>query len=83
MKRCTNLKLGLKVVTSKIVLISMEICVNLQHYIYLYLYRFYKKNESVRVLFGTPEFIAPEVVNYDEIGYTTDMWSIGVICYVL
>ncbi|WAR10968.1 MYLK-like protein, partial [Mya arenaria] len=45
--------------------------------------RYYEKGESVRVLFGTPEFIAPEVVNYDEIGFTTDMWSVGVICYVL
>lgn len=45
--------------------------------------RYYTKGESVRVLFGTPEFIAPEVVNYDEIGFTTDMWSIGVVCYVL
>mgnify|MGYP000013499916 CR=1 FL=1 len=46
-------------------------------------FRYYNRGESVRVLFGTPEFIAPEVVNYDEIGFTTDMWSIGVICYVL
>ncbi|KAL4216907.1 hypothetical protein ACF0H5_023367 [Mactra antiquata] len=45
--------------------------------------RYYNKGESVRVLFGTPEFIAPEVVNYDEIDFRTDMWSIGVICYVL
>ena len=27
--------------------------------------------------------MAPEVVNYDKIGYGTDMWSVGVICYVL
>lgn len=26
---------------------------------------------------------APEVVNFDEIKYYTDMWSVGVICYVL
>lgn len=45
--------------------------------------RFYKPGESTRVLFGTPEFIAPEVVNYEEIGFKTDMWSVGVICYVL
>ena len=45
--------------------------------------RFYRPGESTRVLFGTPEFIAPEVVNYEEIGFKTDMWSIGVICYVL
>lgn len=28
-------------------------------------------------------FPAPEVVNFDEINYFTDMWSVGVICYVL
>ncbi|XP_078079909.1 myosin light chain kinase, smooth muscle-like [Mustelus asterias] len=40
-------------------------------------------NGSVKVMFGTPEFVAPEVINYDPIGYTTDTWSIGVICYIL
>ena len=39
--------------------------------------------EPLKVLFGTPDFVAPEVVNYDKIGYGTDMWSVGVICYVL
>ncbi|ESO99750.1 hypothetical protein LOTGIDRAFT_141651 [Lottia gigantea] len=43
----------------------------------------FKRGESVKVLFGTPEFIAPEVVNYDEISFATDLWSVGVICYVL
>lgn len=37
----------------------------------------------VRVLFGTPEFIAPEIVSYEPIGCSTDMWSLGVVCYVL
>ncbi|XP_065224953.1 titin-like isoform X4 [Planococcus citri] len=37
----------------------------------------------VRVLFGTPEFIPPEIINYEPIGTETDMWSVGVICYVL
>lgn len=36
-----------------------------------------------QVLFGTPEFVAPEVVNFDRISFATDMWSVGVICYVL
>uniref|UniRef100_A0A182IQ33 Myosin light chain kinase n=1 Tax=Anopheles atroparvus TaxID=41427 RepID=A0A182IQ33_ANOAO len=36
-----------------------------------------------RVLFGTPEFIAPEIINYEPISVQSDMWSIGVICYVL
>ncbi|RWS30208.1 myosin light chain kinase: smooth muscle-like protein [Leptotrombidium deliense] len=45
--------------------------------------RRYNPNEKLQVLFGTPEFVAPEVVNFDKIGPTTDMWSVGVICYVL
>ena len=40
-------------------------------------------DEAVKVMFGTPEFVAPEVVNYESIGFPTDMWSLGVICYVL
>jgi serine/threonine protein kinase len=34
----------------------------------------------LKVLFGTPEFMAPEVVNFDPVAPATDMWSIGVIC---
>lgn len=37
----------------------------------------------VRVLIGTPEFIPPEILNYEPIGTETDMWAVGVICYVL
>ena len=32
---------------------------------------------------GTPEFLAPEVVNYEDISTMTDMWAIGVVCYIL
>ncbi|KAH7954436.1 hypothetical protein HPB49_018379 [Dermacentor silvarum] len=45
--------------------------------------RFYEPGKKLQVLFGTPEFVAPEVVNFDKVGYQTDMWSVGVICYVL
>ncbi|XP_018325724.1 myosin light chain kinase, smooth muscle isoform X2 [Agrilus planipennis] len=45
--------------------------------------RKYDPSKKLQVLFGTPEFVAPEVVNFDDIGYGTDMWSVGVICYVL
>ncbi|XP_066585687.1 uncharacterized protein [Prorops nasuta] len=45
--------------------------------------RQYDPSKKLQVLFGTPEFVAPEVVNFDEISFSTDMWSIGVICYVL
>ncbi|CAF4751504.1 unnamed protein product [Rotaria sp. Silwood1] len=40
-------------------------------------------DRQLKVLFGTPEFVAPEVINFDRIGFGTDMWSVGVICYVL
>ncbi|XP_071444620.1 titin homolog [Hetaerina americana] len=40
-------------------------------------------DEPVRVLFGTPEFIPPEIINYEPIGVSSDMWSVGVVCYVL
>ncbi|XP_071940995.1 myosin light chain kinase, smooth muscle-like [Antedon mediterranea] len=42
-----------------------------------------KPGEAMKVMFGTPEFIAPEVINYDPIETLTDMWSVGVICYIL
>ncbi|XP_074055643.1 myosin light chain kinase family member 4 isoform X2 [Macrotis lagotis] len=45
--------------------------------------RRYKPREKLRVNFGTPEFLAPEVVNYDFVSYPTDMWSVGVIAYML
>lgn len=45
--------------------------------------REYDPTKKLQVLFGTPEFVAPEVVNFDQIGFGTDVWSIGVICYVL
>ncbi|XP_017672422.1 PREDICTED: death-associated protein kinase 2 isoform X3 [Lepidothrix coronata] len=34
-------------------------------------------------IFGTPEFVAPEIVNYEPLGLAADMWSIGVITYIL
>nr|XP_033819838.1 myosin light chain kinase 2, skeletal/cardiac muscle isoform X2 [Geotrypetes seraphini] len=45
--------------------------------------RRYKPREKLKVSFGTPEFLAPEVVNFDFVSFTTDMWSLGVISYVL
>lgn len=37
----------------------------------------------LRVMHGTPEFVAPEVISYEPVALGTDMWSIGVICYIL
>ena len=42
-----------------------------------------KPGEEVREMLGTPEFVSPEVVNYEPLSLTTDMWSIGVITYIL
>ncbi|XP_038605434.1 serine/threonine-protein kinase 17B [Tachyglossus aculeatus] len=38
---------------------------------------------ELREILGTPEYLAPEVVNYDPITTATDMWNIGVIAYML
>ncbi|KAM4535453.1 myosin light chain kinase, smooth muscle [Fundulus diaphanus] len=40
-------------------------------------------NAALKVMHGTPEFVAPEVINYEPVCLATDMWSIGVICYIL
>ncbi|XP_020368770.1 serine/threonine-protein kinase 17B-like [Rhincodon typus] len=38
---------------------------------------------ELREITGTPEYIAPEILNYDPISPETDMWSIGVLVYML
>ena len=32
---------------------------------------------------GTPDFVSPEVINFEPIGTESDMWSVGVVTYVL
>ncbi|KAA3677570.1 myosin-light-chain kinase [Paragonimus westermani] len=44
--------------------------------------RFYD-NKEMCVLFGTPEFVSPEVISYEPVTPAADMWSVGVICYVM
>jgi len=39
--------------------------------------------KKINVFCGTAEFLSPEVVNYEFIDLATDMWSVGVICYIL
>lgn len=38
---------------------------------------------EVREILGTPDYVAPEVLSYEPISLATDMWSVGVLAYVL
>ncbi|XP_022662812.1 myosin light chain kinase family member 4-like isoform X2 [Varroa jacobsoni] len=40
--------------------------------------RYYDPKKKLQVLFGTPEFVAPEVVNFDMVDPRTDMWLSGL-----
>ncbi|XP_037120617.1 death-associated protein kinase 2 isoform X1 [Syngnathus acus] len=39
--------------------------------------------EEYKSTSGTPQYIAPEVINSEPLGTAADMWSIGVITYIL
>lgn len=45
--------------------------------------RRFDPSKKLQVMFGTPDFAAPEVLSYDRVTPAADMWSVGVICYVL
>lgn len=45
--------------------------------------RRFDPQKKLQVMFGTPDFAAPEVLSYDRVKPAADMWSVGVICYVL
>ncbi|XP_013376737.1 PREDICTED: serine/threonine-protein kinase 17A [Chinchilla lanigera] len=45
--------------------------------------RIMKDSEELREIMGTPEYVAPEILSYDPISMATDMWSIGVLTYVM
>ena len=42
-----------------------------------------KSDEESRIMVGTAEFVSPEIINYDPVSTASDMWSVGVICYLL
>lgn len=41
------------------------------------------KDSELREICGTPDYVAPEILRYDPITLTTDMWSLGILTYVL
>ncbi|XP_019646448.1 PREDICTED: myosin light chain kinase 2, skeletal/cardiac muscle-like [Branchiostoma belcheri] len=45
--------------------------------------RRHNPKKLLQVAFGTPEFCAPEILNYTNVSYMTDMWSVGVITFVV
>ncbi|CAL2049231.1 unnamed protein product [Caenorhabditis brenneri] len=45
--------------------------------------RHYDGTQELKYMAGTPEFAAPEVIKFEKLDYHTDMWSIGVITYIL
>lgn len=40
-------------------------------------------NQTVKEMVGTPEFVAPEVVNFEPLSTATDMWALGVVTFIL
>ncbi|KAK7507540.1 hypothetical protein BaRGS_00001475, partial [Batillaria attramentaria] len=42
-----------------------------------------EEGKQIKVLFGTAEFCAPEIINFQPVSFSTDMWSLGVVTYVL
>ncbi|XP_026464681.1 death-associated protein kinase related-like [Ctenocephalides felis] len=38
---------------------------------------------EVREIMGTPDYVAPEVLQYERLSLATDIWSVGVLTYVL
>ncbi|VDN19194.1 unnamed protein product [Gongylonema pulchrum] len=45
--------------------------------------QFYDGSSNLLFMAGTPEFVAPEVIKFEPIDFHTDMWSVGVITYIL
>lgn len=45
--------------------------------------RRFDPGQTLQVMFGTPDFAAPEVLSYERVTPAADLWSVGVICYVL
>ncbi|XP_061522228.1 LOW QUALITY PROTEIN: serine/threonine-protein kinase 17A [Phycodurus eques] len=45
--------------------------------------RIVSSHQELREIMGTPEYVAPEILNYEPINTATDMWSIGVLAYVM
>jgi len=45
--------------------------------------RVIRDNEQIREIIGTPDYVAPEILGMDPISLAADIWSLGVLAYVL
>uniref|UniRef100_A0A914WCY9 Protein kinase domain-containing protein n=1 Tax=Plectus sambesii TaxID=2011161 RepID=A0A914WCY9_9BILA len=45
--------------------------------------QYYDGSKDLLLMAGTPEFAAPEVIKFEPLDFHTDMWSVGVITYIL
>lgn len=45
--------------------------------------RMVAEGTNVREIIGTPDYVAPEVLQYEPLSLLTDIWSVGVLAYVL
>lgn len=45
--------------------------------------RIVQEGGKVREILGTPDYVAPEVLQYEPLSLQTDIWSVGVLTYVL
>jgi len=41
------------------------------------------KGKSLQQVCGTPDYVAPEVINHEKYDYSCDIWSAGVITFIL
>ncbi|EDO37024.1 predicted protein, partial [Nematostella vectensis] len=42
-----------------------------------------KPGEQICLIVGTPEYVAPEILEFEPVGKPSDIWSIGVLAYVM
>jgi len=45
--------------------------------------RVIQDNEHIREIIGTPDYVAPEILGMEPITLAADIWSLGVLAYVL
>lgn len=45
--------------------------------------KFCEGQSDIKGIYGTPEFTAPEILNYEPVGFGTDMWAVGCIAYTM